>query len=169
MKACIAGRAATALVAVLTAAGAANLVHAQPNERSRQIAPLDQFPRDPLTIVTARGVHSFNVWIADTEARRTQGLMFVRTLRDDMGMLFTYGSPRPIALGMKNTLIPLDILFVRADGRISRILANVTPESLTRLESGESVLAGLELKGGTADRLGISPGARVIHPLFARP
>jgi uncharacterized membrane protein (UPF0127 family) len=139
----------------------------QSAQAQTQLQPLDQFPRAPLTIATSKGrVHTFNVWLAETEPRRTQGLTFVRTIADDMGMLITCDTPRPMTLTMKDTLISLDIVFIRADGRIARIVTNSTPLSLIRIESGEPVLAALELKSGTIARLHIERGAQVIHPLF---
>ena len=90
--------------------------------------------------------------------------MYRRDLAGDAGMLFIYERDKPISMWMKNTLIPLDMLFLARDGRIVRIAARAVPMSLQTISSGEEVAAVLELNGGTADRLGIAAGDRVIHP-----
>ena len=82
-------------------------------------------------------------------------------------MLFIYPEVRPVSMWMKNTYIPLDMLFVRADGRIERVAENTTPQSLATIESGKPVIAVMELKAGSAARLKIRPGAQVIHPAFS--
>jgi uncharacterized membrane protein (UPF0127 family) len=133
----------------------------------RKLEPLDSFPRSQLKIATPDArVHRFDIWIADTSARREQGLMFVKSLADDAGMLFIYPAPQPIAMWMKNTYIPLDMLFIRADGRVARVTPNTKPHSLETIESGESVLGVLELKAGTAAKMNIRAGALVMHPAF---
>ena len=81
-------------------------------------------------------------------------------------MLFDYGRTQPVAMWMKNTLVPLDILFIAADGRVVNIAADAVPESLTSIPSAGPVRAVLEINAGTAARLGIKPGDRVIHPIF---
>jgi uncharacterized membrane protein (UPF0127 family) len=141
------------------------LAAANPQDAAR----LDQiFPRSSLQIATPDArLHTFDVWVADTDARRQQGLMFVSHLDDDQGMLFIYPQQHPVAMWMKNTYISLDMLFVRADGRVERIIENTEPESLTTIESTSPVLAVVELKAGTAARLKIRPGARVMHAAFA--
>jgi uncharacterized membrane protein (UPF0127 family) len=128
---------------------------------------LDSFPRDRLQIATpGMRVHTFNIWIAATNPHRMRGLMFVKSLPEDAGMLFLYGSPQPASMWMKNTLIPLDMLFIRGDGRIVHIAANTKPHSLDPISAGQNVTAVLELKGGQSAKLGIQPGAIVMHPAF---
>ena len=120
----------------------------------------------PLVIETADGRrHAFLVELADNEDERRIGLMFRKGLAADGGMLFDYGTPQKVAMWMKNTLIPLDILFIRANGRIANI-AHGRPLDLTTLPSRGRVLAALELAGGTAARLKIAPGDVVHHPIF---
>jgi uncharacterized protein len=92
--------------------------------------------------------------------------MFRDTLADDRGMLFDFGDPQPVAMWMRNTFIPLDILFIEADGRISRIARNAEPLSDQVIPSGGPVSAVLELRGGLTSERGIEPGDRVVHPLF---
>ncbi|UKK83441.1 DUF192 domain-containing protein [Sphingopyxis sp. BSN-002] len=115
----------------------------------------------PLTIEMAGKAHRFNVEVARTEAEQEQGLMLRMRLSDDGGMLFPFPKPRIATFWMKNTLIPLDMIFVRADGSIDRIAENTIPESLEPVASGGEVAAVLELAGGTSAKLGIDETAKV--------
>jgi uncharacterized protein len=157
----------TSIALTLTWLMLATVSAAQDRNPDRSLESLDTFPRATLKIATPDArLHPFNVWIAADGARREQGLMFVKSLPEDSGMLFVYGAPQTIAMWMKNTFISLDMLFIRADGRVARVVANTKPHSLTTIESGESVLGVLELKAGTAAKLNIRAGARVLHPAF---
>ncbi len=127
---------------------------------------LDAFPQSRLEIESGDARHRFDVWVADTAPRRAQGLMYVKSLRPMRGMLFLYPEPGIISMWMKNTLIPLDMLFVAADGRIIRIATRTKPLSLDSITSMGLVTAVIELAGGEAERLGIETGARVLHPAF---
>lgn len=118
----------------------------------------------PLTIHTSKAVQKFRVELARSPAEQAQGLMYRTELPADGGMIFPFPSPRPAAFWMKNTLIPLDMLFIRADGTIARIARETVPHSLEPVESGEPVVAVFEIAGGRADALGISEGDRVIWP-----
>ena len=115
----------------------------------------------PLEIRSANGAHRFTVEVARTGAEQAQGLMHREALAPDAGMLFPFPVPRPASFWMKNTLIPLDMIFIRADGSIDRIAENTIPESLEPVVSGGEVSAVLELAGGTAARLGIDESAKV--------
>ena len=115
----------------------------------------------PLTIDMAGKVHRFNVEVARTDAEQDRGLMFRTRLPADGGMIFPFEKPRIGSFWMKNTLIPLDMIFIRADGSIDRIAENTIPESLEPVVSGGEVSAVLELAGGTAARLGIDETAKV--------
>lgn len=115
----------------------------------------------PLTIDMAGKVHRFNVEIARTDAEQDRGLMFRTRLPADGGMIFPFEKPRIGSFWMKNTLIPLDMIFIRADGSIDRIAENTIPESLEPVVSGGDVSAVLELAGGTAARLGIDETAKI--------
>jgi len=106
----------------------------------------------------------FDVWIADTPARQTQGLMFVRDLPSSRGMLFPEPEPRPTAFWMKNTYIELDMLFIGADHRVAKIAARTPPLSLDTINSDGPVIAVLEIKGGEAQRRGIHVGDPVSWP-----
>ncbi|WP_428632336.1 DUF192 domain-containing protein [Sphingopyxis sp.] len=115
----------------------------------------------PVTIAGAGQTHRFNVEVARTDAEQDKGLMFRTSLPRDGGMLFPFKKPRFGSFWMKNTLIPLDMIFIRADGSIDRIAENTIPESLEPVVSGGEVSAVLELAGGTAARLGIDETAKV--------
>ena len=115
----------------------------------------------PVTITAAGKAHVFNVEVARTDAEQDRGLMFRTSLPADGGMIFPFKKPRIGSFWMKNTLIPLDMVFIRADGSIDRIAENTIPESLEPVVSGGEVSAVLELAGGTAARLGIDETAKV--------
>jgi uncharacterized membrane protein (UPF0127 family) len=158
------------LLAALAAAllwlpGASPVAAGTPTDSQR----LDQaFSRSTLQIATPDAkLHKIDVWIADNDARRSRGLMFVEQLADDAGMLFIYPQPQPITMWMKNTRLSLDMLFVSADGRVHRVVENTTPMSTDTISSDGTVLAVIELKAGSAARLKIRPGAQVIHPAFS--
>ena len=119
-------------------------------------------------IATRSGRHAFSVEVVRNDADRAQGLMFRRSLAPDRGMLFDFGQTQPMLMWMKNTYIPLDMIFIRGDGTIARVAENAEPLSTRTIPSGEPVLAVLELNGGTAARLGIKAGDRVEHPLFGK-
>ena len=109
-----------------------------------------------LTIKTSTKIQKFRVEIARTEAEQARGLMFRESLPDDGGMIFPMKPPRDASFWMKNTVIPLDMIFIRADGTIARIAAETVPYSLEPVDSGEPVAAVLELAGGKAAALGIA-------------
>jgi hypothetical protein len=132
-------------------------------------ADLQKFPASELTIVSATGSHRFKVELAETPAQMTQGLMFRTSLAPDAGMLFDYKEPTAATMWMRNTLIPLDMLFVDAQGRIVNIHQRAVPQSLDVIAAAAPVRAVIELNGGTASRLGIAPGDRVVHPIFGNP
>lgn len=115
-----------------------------------------------IAIATTRnGTRSFLVEMARTDAEQQRGLMFRTELAPDRGMLFPYDPPRPASFWMRNTYIPLDMIFVRPDGTIARIAENTVPESLDPVGVGEPVSAVLEIAGGNAAAQGISEGDRV--------
>jgi hypothetical protein len=117
----------------------------------------------PLTIRSKNGVHHFTVEVAATPEQQERGLMFRRTLAGDRGMIFPYSPPQEVAFWMKNTLIPLDIIFIRSNGTIARI-TNAEAMDLTPLPSGEPVIGVLEIRGGRAAELGIKEGDKVEWP-----
>jgi hypothetical protein len=129
-------------------------------------ADLQRFPASELTIVSASGKHRFKVEVAETPAQMTQGLMFRPSLAPDAGMLFDYREPTTATMWMRNTLIPLDMLFVDDHGRIVNIHQRAVPQSLDLIAAAAPVRAVIELNGGTTARLGIMPGDQVVHPMF---
>ena len=126
----------------------------------------ESFPRSALQIHAGSGLNWFNIRIADTDAHRQLGLMFVTHLPSDEGMLFPEDKPQIMSMWMKNTLIPLDMLFIDTRGRIVCLLANAKPESLQILSCDKPVKAVLEIGGGEAERRGIKVGDRVEHATF---
>jgi uncharacterized protein len=119
-----------------------------------------------LEIVTKTGVQVFSVEMATTEEEKTTGLMYRKELADGKGMLFDFSPEQEVSMWMKNTFIPLDMIFIRADGRILRIAENTEPQS-TRIIPSKGLAKGvLEVIAGTAQKYGIAPGDRVAHPLF---
>jgi uncharacterized membrane protein (UPF0127 family) len=120
----------------------------------------------PLEIVTKSGVQVFTVEVAKTEQERATGLMYRKELPEGRGMLFDFSPEQQVSMWMKNTFIPLDMIFVRSDGRILRIAENTEPQSEKIIPSGGLVKGVIEVAGGTAKKLGIHPGDRVGHPLF---
>jgi uncharacterized protein len=119
-----------------------------------------------LEIASKTGVHAFQVEMAITPEEKEHGLMFRRELPEGQGMLFDFQFDQNVAFWMKNTYIPLDMLFIRADGRILRIAENTEPLSERNIPSGGPVRAVLEVIGGTAKKLGIAAGDRVGGSIF---
>ncbi len=128
---------------------------------------LQTFERGQVAIETAQGArHRFEVELAISGEQHAQGLMYRRSLPDDAGMLFIYDRERPLSMWMKNTLIPLDMLFIAGDGRIVHIVERTVPQSLETIFSALPAAGVLEVNGGTAARLGIRAGDRVRHRVF---
>ena len=121
-----------------------------------------------LEAVTPSGRTRFFVEIADTDAEREKGLMFRKEVPPDRGMLFDFRTPREVAFWMKNTLIPLDIIYIRVDGTVLSIARNTTPLSEAPIPSGGPILGVLELAGGRAGEIGLMPGDRIEHRIFKR-
>lgn len=124
------------------------------------------FERDRLAIATAGGSQPFDVELAVTSEQRAQGLMYRQKLPAEAGMLFLYPAARPVSMWMKNTVIPLDMLFIGDDGRILQIAERAIPGSTATISSHQPARAVLELNGGTAARLKIQVGDRVLYRTF---
>src|SRR5881227_1564093 len=120
----------------------------------------------PLEIVTKNGVQVFSVEIATTEDEKQTGLMYRKELADGKGMLFDFNPEQEVSMWMKNTYVSLDMIFIRADGRILRIAENTEPMSTKIVSSRGPARAVLEVIAGTAKKYGIQAGDRVAHPLF---
>ena len=148
-----------ALLAALLAGGllAGDMALAKPSARL-----------ETLEIVTSKGRARFQVEIAATPAEQKRGLMFRQSLAPDRGMLFTYAKPQPAAFWMKNTLIPLDIIYIAPNGRVLSIARNARPHDETPIASGGMILGVLEIAGGRAAQLGVLPGDRVVHRIFPK-
>jgi hypothetical protein len=151
----IGGRLMTSLAA---ASAVLVILCANPPARAASVQPLE--------IVTKSGVQVFSVEMATTEEEKTTGLMYRKELPDGKGMLFDFSPEQQISMWMKNTYIPLDMIFIRADGRILRIAENTEPLSTKIISSGGLAKGVLEVIAGTAQKYGIQPGDRVAHPLF---
>jgi uncharacterized protein len=119
-----------------------------------------------LEIASKSGVHMFSVEIADNDGEREKGLMYRKELPEGQGMLFDFHRDQEVSFWMQNTYIPLDMVFIRGDGRILRIAENTEPMSTRLIPSGGPVRAVLEVIGGTVRKLGIAPGDRVASPIF---
>ena len=124
------------------------------------------YPRSSLVIATAGRDLKFEVELATNDAERARGLMFRKQLGAYDGMLFDFYQEMPVSFWMKNTLIPLDMLFIAADGTIKHIRANAVPQTTDPIPSNYPVRAVLEINGGSAALLGIKPGDKVRHPIF---
>jgi hypothetical protein len=117
----------------------------------------------PLEIVTKAGVQVFSVEEARTDEERERGLMFRTALPEGQGMIFDFSPEQNVSMWMKNTLIPLDMIFIRADGRILRIAENTKTQSEEIIPSGGPVRAVVEVIAGTARKFGIAAGDRVSY------
>ncbi|MDB5564008.1 MAG: hypothetical protein JWP84_574 [Tardiphaga sp.] len=120
----------------------------------------------PLEIVTKSGVQMFSVEMATTDKERETGLMYRKELADGRGMLFDFTPEQQVSMWMKNTFLSLDMIFIRADGRILRIAENTEPQSTKIIPSGGPTKGVLEVIAGTAKKYGIVPGDQIVHPLF---
>jgi len=129
------------------------------------VIPLSAFPRERIVIETRSARrHSFDAWRADTPVTRAQGLMFVREMRPDQAMFFVYEPPQRVAMWMKNTLLPLDMLFVDEAGCVAKTVRDARPGSLDTISADGQIALVVELAGGTTKALGIEPGDRVQRP-----
>ncbi len=131
--------------------------------------PLSAFPQSVLTVRTAAGhVINFKIWTADTPSRQEQGLMYVRDLDERAGMLFVFSTTERVSMWMKNTYLPLDMLFIDDKGRITYIAARATPFSLDTITAPQPTHEVLELKGGICEQLGINVGDIVVQKIQKR-
>ncbi len=124
---------------------------------------------EPVVVETAQGRFTFTAEIADTPQLRQRGLMFRHHLAEDRAMLFDWGEVAPIAMWMRNTYVSLDMIFIGADGRVTKVAEATEPLSDTIITSDGPVAAVLEVVAGTAERIGLEPGDRVDHPMFSAP
>ena len=153
---------AAAIVLVVASVSFANRAHGQSDQ------PLEYFAKAPLTIETTGGKRQFIVEVAKTPGQHTQGLMFRRRLAVDGGMLFVYRGAQMITMWMQNTFVPLDILFIDANMRITHIVQRAPPLSTETIGSLKPVSSVLELNAGTVSYLGIKLGDIVASPAFGK-
>jgi len=128
--------------------------------------PQPVLPRSPLAIDTGEGIFRFTVEVADDDDERQSGLMFRQAVAPDEGMLFDFGTDFERAFWMRNTLVSLDMIFIRSDGRVHRVAANTVPLSEVPVPSFGPVSAVLELAAGRAAELGIESGDTIRHQIF---
>lgn len=150
-------KAAAVVLAAIAATAAAS-----PLDRTPAIFP--SLRQAKIHVMTATGAYDFSVWIAADPKSRERGLMYVREMPADRGMLFLFEFPQPAAFWMKNTYLPLDLVFIAEDGRVLNVAERAAPFSLDPIESDGDALAVLEIIGGTARRIGLKAGDRVILP-----
>ncbi len=141
---------------------ASDTANATGNDADNAVAAAAQGATIPLTIDTGKGVHRFTVEVALSPEQQAQGLMFRKELKPDGGMIFPMTPPRTASFWMKNTVIPLDMLFINPDGTVAMVAANTRPYSREPVSAGVPVSGVLELAGGRAAALGIGTGA-VVH------
>jgi uncharacterized membrane protein (UPF0127 family) len=154
------------LVAVLALAGGVALALA-PSRAMAQAAPAaGETALEPLSIVTASGPHKFSVEVMRDDNQRARGLMYRRSMPKDRGMLFDFKREEPVSMWMKNTYLPLDMVFIDRSGRVVNVAENAEPLSERIIPSGAPVLAVLELNAGVAREIGLKVGDRLQHPLF---
>lgn len=135
-----------------------------------QALPLSSFPQEPITVETRSARrHAFKAWRAETPEQREQGLMFVRHMGADEAMIFVYDPAEYVAMWMKNTFLPLDMLFVDARGCVVHIKEHAKPQSLDTIESGGPVAVVVELNGGAVAERGIRRGDRLVRPSVGWP
>lgn len=159
-----------AVAVLLTGAGTAAAAPAAQNSRACDAGAAGQAelkPLQPLALSTSRGRFDFMVEAADTPHKREVGMMCRKGLAADRGMLFDFRKPTDnVAFWMRNTLIPLDIVYIRPDGRVLSIARNARPLDETPLPAGGQIRAVLELAGGRAAQIGLLPGDKVAHRIF---
>lgn len=125
-----------------------------------------QMRRESLSLVTAKGEHVIQIEVAETNEEKALGLMFRTSLAENAGMLFPYTPPQETGMWMRNTYISLDMIFIREDGVVHRVVPRTEPLSETVISSQGPVTAVLELVAGSAERLGLKAGDKVLHAHF---
>jgi uncharacterized membrane protein (UPF0127 family) len=154
------------LFATLSACAALLLsTQARPGTDAQHAIPLASFPKESIAVETRSARrHVFAAWRAETPDQREQGLMFVKSMRPDEAMIFVYDPAEYVGMWMKNTLLPLDMLFVDDRGCVINVKQHAKPGSLETIESGGLVALVVELNDGTAAQRGIRTGDKVVRP-----
>jgi uncharacterized membrane protein (UPF0127 family) len=153
-------------VAAALALGACMTFAAAPSPARAQAAATSESALEPLEIVTASGPHKFMVEVMRDDAQRARGLMYRRFMPQDRGMLFDFKREEPVSMWMKNTYLPLDMVFIDHTGRVVNVAENTEPLSERIIPSGAPAFAVLELNAGAARSIGLKKGDRLRHPLF---
>lgn len=135
---------------------------------SGAMASAEECREDAVIFRSDAGMARFRVEVADDKAERAQGLMNRETLSKSAGMLFVYPNPQQVGFWMKNTLIPLDMIFLDKTGTVKKVHSNAKPHDETPIMGGSGILAVLEINGGLARKIGISEGWQMRHPSFDR-
>ena len=125
------------------------------------VAQASEMPRGTVTVKTSSGTHTFTVERAETPEHQSRGLMHRRHMNADHGMLFTWPNERNVSMWMANTILPLDMVFIKKNGQVHRVHKNTVPFSQTIIEAGAPVLRVLELNAGTAEKINLKPGDTV--------
>jgi len=125
-----------------------------------------RLPVEQVVVTTDQGDITFATEIATSDETRSRGLMFRRSMGEREAMMFYWQDPRVVSMWMRNTYIPLDMLFVAADGIVVHVESNTVPHSLDVISAGREVSAVMEIVAGSAAKLGIKPGTRLIHRFF---
>lgn len=162
----LAGRWLAPLMIALAIVGPLSAVAQPASAPDAMVAPSAAI--EPLDITTATGPHHFGVEVMRTDAEREKGLMFRRFMPSDRGMLFDFKAEQPVMMWMKNTYLPLDMVFISRDGTVTNVATNAEPLSERIIPSGGPVYAVLELNAGTASRIGLKSGDHVRAALFQR-
>ena len=147
--------------------GSAALAQELPADASAN-APAPEAATESLTIITASGPHHFDVEVMRTPNQLAKGLMFRRHMAPDHGMLFDFKKVQPVMMWMRNTYLPLDMVFIAASGKVVSVAADTKPLSDHIITSGGPVLGVLEVNAGTVARIGLKPGDKVVYPLFKK-
>ena len=125
------------------------------------VIPILALSRANLSVISAEDTHHFIVELAKTPTEKRQGLMYRSSLPIDQGMLFLFKKPKKLTMWMKNTNIPLDMLFISSDGKVDQVTPNTTPHSLSYISSKSPVIAVLEINAGLSEKYGIKAGDRI--------
>lgn len=131
-----------------------------------QAAAQDEATLEPLTITTASGAHQFSVEVMRSDEQRARGLMFRRYMPADRGMLFDFKTEQPVMMWMKNTYLPLDMVFIARNGTVINVAENTEPLSERTIPSARPAFAVLELNAGAASKIGLKPGDKIVNSLF---
>jgi uncharacterized protein len=155
-----------AMLGVTSVSLTTNLFGTDLSRKLQQVSPQAQTSLERLEIISGTTTHVFQTEVMKTPEQRAKGLMFRQFMPEDRGMLFDFGREEPVAMWMRNTYIPLDMVFIRANGIIHRIHERAQPLDETTIPAGAPVRYVLELNGGIAAKLGLKAGDRVKHPLI---